>query len=76
MARRRTMTSMTDLQREQFIRAAIAFHKACTGPMSTMRTTAPDYAVLRDVSMSLSAALGELTGDPTPWYRGFTSPSQ
>lgn len=76
MARRRTSTDLTEIQREEFIRAAVAFHKACTAPMSTMRTNAPGYSVLRDLSLSVSSALGELTGDATPWYRGFTSPSE
>ena len=74
MARRRTFTTMTETHRR--VRAAVAFHKACTAPMSTMRTNAPGYGVLRDMSLSVSAALGELTGDTTPWYRDRTSPSK
>lgn len=76
MARRRTSTEMTETQREEFVRAAVALHKACTAPMSEIRTDAPGYRVLRDTALTVSSALEKLTGDPTPWCRDRTSPSQ
>ncbi len=47
MARRRTSTDMTETQREEFVRAAVAFHRACTAPMSTMRTNARIWRAAR-----------------------------
>lgn len=73
MARRRTCTAMTEVEREEFVRAAVAFHKACIGPMSSIRTDAPDYPVLRDTALAVSDALGKLTGDRTPWHTPRTS---
>lgn len=73
MARRRTCTTMTEVEREEFVRAAVAFHKACIGPMFSIRTDAPDYPVLRDMALAVSDALGKLTGDPTPWHTPRTS---
>lgn len=73
MARRRTVTTMSETEREEFIRAAVAFHKACIVPMSSMRTDAEAYPLLRDMALAVSETLGKLTGDPTPWHRGRTS---
>jgi hypothetical protein len=73
MARRRTCTILTEAERDEFVRAAVAFHKACTGPMASMRTDAADYPVLRDMALAVSDALGKLTGDPTPWHTPRTS---
>lgn len=73
MARRRTVTTMTEVEREEFVRAAVAFHKACIDPMSSMRTDAPGYPVLREIALAVSDALGKLTGNPTPWHTPRTS---
>lgn len=73
MARRRTCTTMTEVELEEFVRAAVAFHKACIVPMSSIRTDAPDYPVLRDTALAVSDALGKLTGNPTPWHTPRTS---
>lgn len=73
MARRRTITTMTEADRDEFVRAAVAFHKACIKPVSSMRTDAPDYPVLCDMALAVSDALGKLTGNPTPWHTPRTS---
>lgn len=73
MARRRTVTSMTEVERQEFIRTAVAFHAACIRPMSGMRTGAEAYPVLRDMALAVSDALEKLTGNPTPWDTPRTS---
>lgn len=73
MARRRTVTTLSDAEREEFVRAAIAFHAACIRPMSHLRTDADAYPVLRDTALAVSEALGKLTGNPTPWHTPRTS---
>lgn len=73
MARRRTVTTLSEIEREEFVRAAKAFHAACVGPMSGMRTDADAYPVLRDMALAVSDALGKLTGNPTPWHTPRTS---
>lgn len=73
MARRRTVTTMTETDRDEFVRTAVAFHAACIRPMSSMRTDAEAYPVLRDMALAVSEALGKLTGNPTPWHTPRTS---
>jgi hypothetical protein len=70
------MTTLTDAERAELVRAAIAFHRACSGPMASIRTDAPDYPLLRDVALAISTAVGLLTGDPTPWTKSRTSPPE
>lgn len=73
MGRRRTMKAMTLAERDEFVRTAIAFHKACIAPMSSLRTDCEDYPVLRDMALEVSEALRKLTGNGTPWYAPRTS---
>ena len=73
MARRRTITTLSETERDEFVRAAVAFHAACIKPMAVMRTDADAYPVLRDMALAVSDALGKLTGNPTPWHTPRTS---
>lgn len=67
------MKTMSEADMEEFIRTAVAFHAACVEPMSSMRTDASAYPVLRDMALAVSDALGKLTGDRTPWHTPRTS---
>ncbi|MFH1796254.1 MAG: hypothetical protein ABIF45_17330 [Pseudomonadota bacterium] len=73
MARRRTIKSISDLEREECVRNARALHDACVRSMSGLRTDSPDYPPLRDLALAISDALGKLTGNPTPWYTPTTT---
>jgi hypothetical protein len=70
MAKRRSITNMSEHQIQAFTAQALAMHRLLTGHMAGLRTGGEHYRALDDFHATLCAAVERITGKAPPWANG------